>query len=84
MSQFEQEANIKSHVKRGKTGAETVQMIWDVYQEECMSQSRICEWYLWFTVRRVLLADGKCKGRPLTTWSDDNITHVKDMLLLKR
>jgi hypothetical protein len=66
MSQYEQEENIKFCVKLGKTGEETVQMMCDVYQEECISQPRIYEWYLWFKVGRVLLAVGKCKSRPLT------------------
>jgi len=65
MSQFEQQANIKFCVKLGKTGEETVQMMRDVYQEECMSQPRTYEWYLWSKVGRVLLAVGKRKGRPL-------------------
>lgn len=43
MSQFEQQADIKFCVKLGKTGEETVQMMWDGYQEECMSQPRIYE-----------------------------------------
>jgi len=84
VSQFEQQANIRFCVKLGKTGEEAVQMMWDVYQEECMSQPRIYDWCLWFEARQVLLAVGKCKSKPLTAWSDNTIACVKEMPLLKR
>ena len=77
-------ANIKFCVKLGTTGGtdSTVRM-WDVYQEECMSQQCVYKWYWQFKAGQGSVDDEEREGVP-TTARSDNIAHVRSITCTDR
>ena len=47
---FEQKANIKFYFKIGKNFTETFQLMIQVYGDDCLSRSRVHEWFQRFKV----------------------------------
>ena len=52
-------------------------MMQKAFGNECMSETRIKEWYNRFTRGRTSVDSDSCSGRPLTTKTLDNIQRVR-------
>ena len=59
-----------------KTSSETIQMVQKAFGKECMSKTRIKEWYNRFKGGRTFVDSDSCSGRPSTTKTLDNIERV--------
>ena len=60
----------------GKTSSETIQMMQKSFGNECMSKTRIKEWYNSFKGGRTSVNSDSRSGRPSTTKALDNIERV--------
>ena len=69
---IEQRANIKFCFKLGKTFTETHQMMKKVYGDDCLSRSRMHEWFKLFQVGRKALEDAERSGRPRNVVNEEN------------
>jgi len=61
---FEQRANIKFCFKIGKTFTETFQLMKQVYGDDCLSRSRVHEWFQRFQSGREDINDDEHVGQP--------------------
>ena len=77
---LEQRINIKFLVKLGKTAAETLSMLKDVYGDQTMSRTRVYEWHKRFTSGRDDVEDDPKPGRPTTSRNDENIQKVNELV----
>ena len=68
---------IKFCFQLGKTSSETIQMMQKAFGYECMSKTRIKEWYNRFKGGRTSVDSDSCSGRPSTTKTLDNIERVR-------
>ena len=62
--------------KLGKTFTETHQMMNKVYGDDCLSRSRIHEWFK----RREALEDDERSGRPRNVVNEGNAEHVSELI----
>lgn len=77
---FEQRANIKFCFKLGKTFTETHQMMKQVYGDDCLSRSRVHEWFKRFQEGREDLEDDERSGRPRETVNEENTEIVRQFI----
>ncbi|XP_043285125.1 histone-lysine N-methyltransferase SETMAR-like [Venturia canescens] len=77
---MEQRAAIKCCFKLGKSGSETYQMLKTAYGEDCLSRSKVFEWYGRFKNGRESLEDDPREGRPSTSTTDDNVERVRTLV----
>ncbi|XP_018373096.1 PREDICTED: putative uncharacterized protein FLJ37770 [Trachymyrmex cornetzi] len=68
---------IKFCFQLGKTSSETIQMMQKAFGNECMSKTRIKEWYNRFKGGRTSVDSESRSGRPSTTKTLDNIERVR-------
>ena len=68
---------IKFCFQLGKTSSETIQMMPKAFGNECMSKSRIKEWYNRFKGGRTSVDSDSRSSRPSTTETLDNIERVR-------
>ena len=68
---------IKFYVQLGKTSSETIQMMQKAFGNECMSKTRIKEWYNRFKGIRTSVDSDSRSGRPSTTKRLDNIKRMR-------
>ena len=68
---------IKFCIQLGKTSSETIQMMEKAFGNECMSITRIKEWYNRFKGGRTSVDSDSRSGRPSTTKTLDNIERVQ-------
>ncbi|XP_012231347.2 protein GVQW3-like [Linepithema humile] len=78
---MEQRAVIKFNFKLGKTATETYESMKIVYGDDCLSRSKVFEWYKRFKEGRESLKDDARTGRPTTSSTDANIAKIRDLLL---
>ncbi|KAG5320371.1 SETMR methyltransferase, partial [Pseudoatta argentina] len=74
---MEQRAAIKFCFKLKKTPSETLELLQTAYGNECLSRSKVFEWYARFKAGRESLADDPREGRPSTSTTDANIERVR-------
>ena len=77
---IEQRANIKFCFKLRKTFAETHEMMKKVYGDDCLSVSRIHEWFKRFQERREALEDDERSGRPRNVVNEENAEIVREFI----
>ena len=77
---IEQRANIKFCFKLGKTFSETHQMMKEVYGDDCLSRSRIHEWFKRFQEGREALEDVERSGRPRNVVNEENAEIVREFI----
>ncbi|KAK4881706.1 hypothetical protein RN001_005025, partial [Aquatica leii] len=63
---------VKFHFKHGKTATETYNLLKEVYGSECLSRTRVFEWFKRFQDGRQDVEDDSRPGRPSTSKTDDN------------
>ena len=68
---------IKFCFQLGKTSSETIQMMQKAFGNECMSKTRIKEWYNRLKGGRTSVDSDSRSGRPSTTKILDNIERVR-------
>ena len=68
---------IKFCFQLGKTSSETIHMMQKAFGNECMSKTRIKEWYNRFKGGRTSVDSNSRSGRPSTTETLDNIERVR-------
>ena len=68
---------IKFCLQLGKTSSETIQMMQKAFGNECMSKTRIKEWYNRFKGGRTSVDSDSRSGRPSTRKTLDNIERVR-------
>ena len=68
---------IKFCFQLGKTSSKTIQMMQKAFGNECMSKTRIKEWYNRFKGGRTSVDSDSRSGRPSTTKTLDNIERVR-------
>ena len=68
---------IKFCFQLGKTSSETIQMVQKALGNECMSKTRIKEWYNRSKEGRTSVDSDSRSGRPSTTKTLDNIERVR-------
>ena len=68
---------IKFCFQLGKTNSETIQMMQKASGNECMSKTRIKEWYDRYKGGRTSVDSDSRSGRPSTTKTFDNIEGVR-------
>ena len=68
---------IKFCFQLGKMSSETIQMMQKAFENECMSKTRIKEWYNRFEGGRTSVDSDSRSGRPSTTKTLDNIERVR-------
>ena len=78
---IEQRANIKFCFK---TFTETQQMMKKVYGDDCLSRSRIHEWFKRFQVGREALQDDERSGRPRNVVNEGNSEIVRKFIRKSR
>ena len=68
---------IKFCFQIGKTSSETIQLMQKAFGNECMSKTRIKEWYNRFKGGRTSVDSDSRSGRPSTTKTLNNIGRVR-------
>jgi len=77
---MEQRANIKFCFKFGKTFTETFELLKKVYGDDCLSRTRVFEWYKRFQDDREALEDDPKVGRPKNKNRKELIEKVREMI----
>ena len=68
---------IKFCFQLGKTSSQTIEMMQKAFRNECMSKTRIKEWYNRLKGGRTSVDSDSRSGRPSTTKTLDNIERVR-------
>ena len=76
-SGMEQTANIKFCFKLGKTAAETVELMRQVYGDNCLSRAQIFRWYARFKSGVETIEDEPRPGRPFSVRNEGLIAKVR-------
>jgi hypothetical protein len=79
-SGLEQRANIKFRFKLGKTAAETVELIRQVYGDNCLSRAQICRWYARFKSGVETIEDEARPGRPFSVGNEGLTAKVRERI----
>jgi len=74
---MEQRANIKFCVKRGKSGAETFEMLRHAYGNEAMCRATCFEWRVLFKRGRTSLEDDERSRQPSTSSTPTNVETIR-------
>ena len=72
-SGMEQRANIKCCFKLGKTAAETVELMRQVYGNNCLSRAQIFRWYARFKSGVETIEDEARLGRPFSSVRNEGL-----------
>jgi len=75
---FEQRANIKFGFKIGKTFTETFQLMKQVYGDDCLSRSRVHEWFQRFQSEDI--NDDEHVGQPKSVITENSIETVREFI----
>ena len=81
---MEQRAVIKFNFKLGKMATETYKSMKIVYGYDCLSRSKVFEWYNRFKNGRESLEDDARSGRPTTSLTDANVERIRELLVTDR
>jgi len=68
----------------GKMAGETVVMLETTYKEAALGKTQVYEWFSRFRNGELSLADQPRSGRPLTSWTDENIARIRELILEDR
>ncbi|EFN86740.1 Putative uncharacterized protein FLJ37770, partial [Harpegnathos saltator] len=71
---------VKFHMKLGKSATETYLLLKEVYDNECLSRTRVFEWCKRFQDGREDVEDDSRPGRPSTSKTDENIEKVGNLI----
>jgi len=77
---MEQRTNITFCFKLGKTAAETVEMMRQVYGDNCLSHAQIFRWYARFKIGVETTEDEARPGRPFSVRNEGLIAKVKERI----
>jgi transposase len=83
-SGMEQRANIKSCFKLGKTAAETVELMRQVYGDNCLSRAQIFRWYARFKSGVETTEDEARPGRPFYVRNEGLNAKVRERIREER
>ena len=72
-----QRINLKFLVRLGKTPAEALKLLQEVYGKDLMSRTRLFEWHRRFKDEREEVEDDHRSGRPSTSNTDKNVKCVR-------
>ena len=81
---LEQRINIKFLVKLGENGPEIHQMLQQVYGECALKERTVFKWVQCFREGREDPKDDARSGRPSTSSDNENIDHVRSLVLSDR
>ena len=81
---MEQRANIKFCFKLGKTAAETVELMRQVYGDNCLSRAQIFRWYARFKNGVETIEDEARPGRPFSVHNEGLIAKVRKRIQEER
>ena len=70
---MEQRVNIKFCFKPGKTAAKTVELMRQVYGDNCLSRAQIFRWYARFKSGVETIEDEAKSGRPFSVCNEDSL-----------
>ena len=73
----EQRINLKFLVRLGKTLAQALKLLQEVYVNDTMSRARLFEWHRRFKKGREEVGDDHRGGRPSTSRTDENVERVR-------
>ena len=76
-SGMEQRANIKFCFKLGKTATKTVELMRQVYGDNCFSRAQIFKWYARFKSGVETIEDEARPGRPFSVRNEGLIAKVR-------
>ena len=76
----EERENVKFFFKLFKTYTETHQMMKKVYGDDCLSRSRIHEWFKRFQEEREALEDDERSGRRRNVVNEENAEIVREFI----
>jgi len=77
---MEQRTNIKFCFKLGKTAAETVEIMRQVYGDDCLSRAQIFRWYARFKSGVETNEDEARPGRPFSVRNEGLIAKVRERI----
>jgi len=83
-SGIEQRANIKFCFKLGKTAAETVELMRQVYGDNCLSHAQIFRWYARFKSGVETIEDEARSGRPFSVRYEGLIAKMRKRIQEER
>jgi len=72
----EQRVNIKFLKKLGKSATETYNLLTKVYGDQCLSRTKVFEWFKKFKEGREVVGDDPKSGRPSTAKTQENVEKV--------
>ena len=81
---MEQRANIKFCFQLGKTAAETVELMRQVYRDNCLSRAQIFRWYARFKSGVETTEDETRPGRPFSVRNEELIAKVRKRIQEER
>jgi len=81
---FEQRANIKFCFKICKPFTETFQLMKQVYGDDCLSRSRVHEWFQRFQNGREDINDDEHVGQPKSVITENSIETVREFIKISR
>ena len=81
---MEQRTNIKFCFKLEKTAAETVEMMRQVYGDNCLSYAQIFRWYARFKSGVETIEDEARPGRPFSVCNEGLIAKVRERMQEER
>jgi len=81
---MEQRTNIKFCFKLGKTAAETVEMMRQVYGDNCLSHAQIFRWYARFKSGVETTEDKARPGRPFSVRNKGLTAKVREQIQEER
>ena len=79
---MEQRANIKFCFKLGKTFTETLELMRQVYGDDCLSRTQVFMWYGRFKDGRENINDDPKSGRPKTATTDELVEKVREIIAI--
>jgi len=75
-----QRCMIEFCVKFGKSGNETLEMLWQAYGGETLSRAAVFQWWRHFKDRNMRVIDKARSGRPSTVVTDVSIAKAVELL----
>ena len=81
---MEQRANIKFCFKLGKTAAETVESMRQVYGDNCLSRAQIFRWYARFKSAAEMIEDEARPGHSFSVHNEGLVAKVRKRIQEER
>ena len=81
---MEQRTNIEFCFKLGKTAADTVEMVRQVYGDNCLFRAQIFRWYAQFKSGVETIEDEARPGRPFSVRNEGLIAKVRELIQEER